>query len=192
MMKKRIIIVDDEPLTRMDLSEILEDAGYSVVGEASDGIDAVELCRKEKPDLIIMDIKMPLLDGLSASKIIQKEELSGAIILLTAYSGKEFIEKATNVGVIGYLVKPIDEKSLLPAVEVALAKGIEFNKIKQDLKETKDKLESRKIVEKAKGILMKKYGLNEDDAYKKIRSLSMNKSCSMKDIAEMVILSDEE
>ncbi|WP_072902053.1 ANTAR domain-containing response regulator [Hathewaya proteolytica] len=191
-MKKRIIIVDDEPLTRMDLSEILEDAGYSVVGEASDGIDAVELCRKEKPDLIIMDIKMPLLDGLSASKIIQKEELSGAIILLTAYSGKEFIEKATNVGVIGYLVKPIDEKSLLPAVEVALAKGIEFNKIKQDLKETKDKLESRKIVEKAKGILMKKYGLNEDDAYKKIRSLSMNKSCSMKDIAEMVILSDEE
>lgn len=190
-MKKRIIIADDEPISRMDLREILEDAGYSVVGEASDGFDAVELCRKERPDLIIMDIKMPLLDGLSASKMIQKEELAGSVILLTAYSGKEFIEKATNVGVIGYLIKPIDEKSLLPAVEVALAKGIEFNKIRDDLRKANDKLESRKKVEKAKGILMSKHNLSEDDAYNKIRTLSMNKRCSMKEIAEIIILSEE-
>lgn len=191
-MKKRIVIVDDEPLTRMDLKEILEDAGYIVVGEASDGFDAVELCRRERPDLILMDIKMPLLDGLSASKMIQKEEIAGAIILLTAYSGKEFIEKATKAGVIGYLIKPIDEKALLPAVEVALAKGKEFNKIKEDLKETKEKLDSRKKVEKAKGILMTKYSLSEDESYNRIRTLSMNKRCSMKEIAEIIILSSEE
>lgn len=191
-MKRRIIIADDEPITRMDLREILEEAGYEVLGEASDGFDAVELCRKYKPDLVIMDIKMPLLDGLSASKIIHKEELVGGIILLTAYSGKEFIEKATNVGVIGYLVKPIDEKSLLPAIEVALSKGQEFKKIRQDLKKTKDMLDSRKKVERAKGILMSKYELNEEDAYSKIRNLSMNKRASMKEIAEMIIISSEE
>lgn len=191
-MKKRIIIIDDEPLTRMDLKEILEDAGYDIVGEASDGFDAVELCRKEKPDLILMDIKMPLLDGLSASKMIQKEGIAGSIILLTAYSGKEFIEKATKAGVIGYLVKPIDERSLLPAVEVALAKGKEFNKIREDLKVTKEKLDSRKKVEKAKGILMIKYGLSEDESYNRIRTLSMNKRCSMKEIAEIIILTNEE
>lgn len=191
-MKRRIIIADDEPITRMDLREILEEAGYKVLGEASDGFDAVELCRKYKPDLVIMDIKMPLLDGLSAAKIIHKEELVGGVILLTAYSGKDFIEKATNVGVIGYLVKPIDEKSLLPAVEVALSKGREFKKVKEDLKKTKNMLDSRKKVERAKGILMSKYKLNEEEAYAKIRNLSMNKRASMKEIAEMIIVSSEE
>lgn len=191
-MKRRIIIADDEPITRMDLREILEEAGYEVLGEASDGFDAVELCRKYKPDLVIMDIKMPLLDGLSASKIIHKEELVGGIILLSAYSGKEFIEKATNVGVIGYLIKPIDEKSLLPAVEVALSKGQEFKNIRQDLKKTKNMLDSRKKVERAKGILMSKYALNEEEAYARIRNLSMNKRASMKEIAEMIIVSSEE
>lgn len=191
-MKRRIIIADDEPITRMDLREILEEAGYEVLGEASDGFDAVELCRKYKPDLVIMDIKMPLLDGLSASKIIHKEELVGGIILLSAYSGKEFIEKATNVGVIGYLIKPIDEKSLLPAVEVALSKSQEFKNIRQDLKKTKNMLDSRKKVERAKGILMSKYELNEEEAYARIRNLSMNKRASMKEIAEMIIVSSEE
>jgi response regulator NasT len=129
--KKRIVIADDEPITRMDIREILEDAGYDVVGDVSDGFDAIEICRKLKPDLVLMDIKMPLLDGISAAKVINKEELVDSIILLTAYSDKNFIDKAKDVGVIGYLVKPVNEKSLLPAVEIALNKGREIKKLKR-------------------------------------------------------------
>lgn len=187
-MKKRIVIADDEPITRMDIREILEDAGYDVVGDVSDGFDAIEICRKLKPDLVLMDIKMPLLDGISAAKVINKEELVDSIILLTAYSDKNFIDKAKDVGVIGYLVKPVNEKSLLPAVEIALNKGREIKKIKKEIKNVNDKLNARKIIEKAKGILMEKHKLTEQEAYDKIRTLSMNKRTSMREIAEAILL----
>jgi len=186
--KKRIVIADDEPITRMDIREILEDAGYDVVGDVSDGFDAIEICRRLKPDLVLMDIKMPLLDGISAAKVINKEELVDSIILLTAYSDKNFIDKAKDVGVIGYLVKPVNEKSLLPAVEIALNKGREIKKIKKEIKNVNDKLNARKIIEKAKGILMEKHKLTEQEAYDKIRTLSMNKRTSMREIAEAILL----
>ena len=189
-MKKKIVIADDEPITRIDLREILEEANYDVVGEATDGFDAVELCKKHLPDLVLMDIKMPLLDGINAANIIMKEELANSVILLTAYSGKEFIEKAKVAGVMGYLVKPIDDKSLLPAVEIALSKGKEIKKMKRDIKKANEKLEARKKIEKAKGILMRKNGMNEDEAYNKIRALSMNKRVSMKEIADILIMSN--
>lgn len=188
-MVKRIVIADDEPITRMDLREMLETAGYNVVGEASDGFDAIELCRKHKPDLILMDIKMPLLDGINACKIINEDELSDSIILLTAYSDKTFIERAKEVGVIGYLVKPIDDRALLPAVEIALSKGKEFKTIKKEAKTANEKLEARKIIEKAKGIIMKEKNVDEDKAYAYIRELSMNKRTSMKEISEIIIMS---
>ncbi|MEG1255507.1 response regulator [Clostridium sp.] len=190
-MDKRIVIADDEPITRMDLSEILEAAGYDVVGEASDGFDAVELCRKHSPDLVLMDIKMPLLDGLNAAKIIQNENLASGIVLLTAYSGKEFVEKATKIGAIGYIVKPIDEKSIIPTLEVAISKSAEIKKMKMDIQNACGKLEERKIIEKAKGLLMKIDKITEQDAYDHVRTLSMNKRCSMGDIAKAIIMSYE-
>lgn len=133
-MTKRIVIADDEPVTRMDLSEILEDAGYNVVGSASDGFDAIELCREFKPDLVLMDVKMPLLNGLKAAKIITEEQLTNCVILLTAYSGQEFIEEAKkNLGVMGYLVKPINDRNLLPAIEIALSKSQQIEAIKKKM-----------------------------------------------------------
>ncbi|PWJ95938.1 response regulator receiver and ANTAR domain protein [Oceanotoga teriensis] len=138
-MKEKIVIADDEPITRQDLREILEIAGYNVVADASDGFDAVELCRKFKPDLVLMDIKMPLLDGLNASKIITSEGLAGGVILLTAYSDEDFIAKAKKSGVIGYLVKPIDERSLIPSIEISLSKCVEINRMKEDIKKANKK-----------------------------------------------------
>ncbi len=190
-MTKRIVIADDEPVTRMDLSEILEDAGYNVVGLASDGFDAVELCREFKPDLVLMDVKMPLLNGLKAAKIITEEQLTNCVILLTAYSGQEFIEEAKNLGVMGYLVKPINDRNLLPAIEIALSKSQQIEAIKKDANKARQQVEDRKIIEKAKGVLIKDYGISEEDAYKKIRNLSMNKRRSMKDIANAIILNNQ-
>ena len=117
----RVVIADDEPITKMDLAEILTGVGYKIAAEASDGFDAVEACRKHHPDLVLLDIKMPFLDGLAAAKIIYEEELADTIIMLTAYSEREFVEQAKDYGVSGYLVKPIDEKSLIPNIELVVA-----------------------------------------------------------------------
>lgn len=189
-MKKRIVIADDEPITRMDFFELLKEANYDVVGEASDGFDAVELCRKLKPDLVLMDVKMPLLDGLKASKIITQENLVSSVVLITAYSGKEFIDRAKEAGVMGYIVKPVDEKSLLPTIEVAISKGEEFKKIKEEAVKVEKELEARKIIERAKGVLMSKYGLSEKEAYNKIRKLSMDKRCAMEEIANAILINE--
>jgi len=189
---KRIVIADDEPITRMDLCEILNENGYIIVGEASDGFDAIELCRKHNPDLIILDIKMPLLDGLKASKIISNDNFDVPIILLTAYSGKEFIEQAKEASVMGYLVKPIDERTLLTTVEIAISKNQEVKRIKKDYDRIVENLNDRKLIEKAKGLIMKKYGMNEEDAYNYIRKLSMDKRCPMKQIADIILISERE
>ena len=189
-MKKRIVIADDEPITRMDFTELLEDAGYDVVGQAEDGFDAIELCRKLKPDLILMDVKMSLLNGIKAAKVISEEKISTAIVLVTAYSSKEMIEQAKDAGVSGYIVKPADEKTLVATIEVAIAKSEEFRKIEKDIDKTLEELEGRKTIEKAKGIIMKNYNISEDEAYKQIRKLSMNKRCSMNDIAKAIILNN--
>ncbi|MEG2074767.1 MAG: response regulator, partial [Angelakisella sp.] len=118
------IVVDDEPITRMDLSDMLREQGFSVVGEASDGFDAIELCRSLSPDVVLMDIRMPVFDGLSASETILSEELAGCVVLLTAFSSKELVERANQIGVTGYLVKPVEERLLLPTIEVALAQSL--------------------------------------------------------------------
>lgn len=189
---RRIVIADDEPITRMDLCEILQGNGYLVAGEASDGFDAVEMCRKNNPDLVLMDVKMPFLDGIKAAKVIVNENLALSVILLSAYSGNEFVEQAKEAGVMGYLIKPIDEKTLLTSIEIAVSKGEELKKIKQDYYKMKETLNNRKVIEIAKGLMMKKYGLNEDEAYNHLRKLSMDKRCAMKQIAETILMNERE
>lgn len=190
-MSKKIVIADDEPITRMDIREMLEEAGYVVVGEASDGFDAIEICKKHLPNIVIMDIKMPLLDGINASKIIIQEGLADGIILLSAYSDTNFVEKAKDAGVIGYLVKPLDNKSLIPAVEVAMSKSNELKEMKNNMINIEKKLEARKLIEKAKGILMTQQGISEEEAFSMIRNLSMKKRVTMKDIAGIIIMSKD-
>lgn len=191
-MNGRIVIVDDEPITRMDIRGMLEAENYEVVGEASDGIEAIELCKKHLPDLVIMDISMPLLDGLKASKKILDEKYTKSIILLTAYSDKENIEKAKKYGVSGYLVKPIMEKSLTPMVEVAIANGTKTREYEISLEKLTKKLSDRKLIEKAKGIIMVEQNLSEEEAYQLLRELSMNKRCPISEIAEMFVVSEDD
>ena len=187
-MSYKIVIADDEPITRLNMYEILVGAGYDVVGEAGDGFDALDLCRTYHPDLALLDIKMPLIDGLKAAQLIKDEKLAGSVLLLTAYSGKEFVDQAKDAGVEGYLVKPVSEESLLPMVEVAIAKGREMDRMREDVRKAQDELEGRKLIERAKGILMAQEKLCEDDAYKKIRKISMDKGRPMKDIAKAILL----
>ena len=190
-MKTKIVIVEDDPITRMDISEILIEEGYDVVGSASDGFDAIKLCKELNPDLVLMDIKMKMLDGLKASKILIDEGISSCIVMLTAYSTKELIEESKNIGVSGYVVKPVDEKNLIPAIEVALSKNRELEKMKKEIEDTNNKLEERKYIERAKGILIDEKNITEEEAYQAIRKLSMDKRVSMMDIAKVLILNSE-
>jgi len=184
----RIIIADDEPITRMDLKELLEQEGYDVVAEAADGFDAVEKCRTELPDLIIMDVKMPFMDGLMAADIIAEERLAGTVVLLTAYCDRKFIEEAKKSGVSGYLVKPVDEKSFIAALESAVERSKEMYKLKKEYRTITKRLESRTVIEQAKGVIMSKQGFTEQAAYDYIRNASKLKNVSMKKIAEIILM----
>ena len=188
MQELRIVIADNESIIRMDLREMLEDAGHEIVGEASNGLKAVELTRKERPDLVIMDIKMPEMDGIAAATIISQEKLA-PFLLLTAFSQSEIVEKAKDSGVLGYLVKPIKEESLFPAIEIALSRFREFTDLEKELEDIKVSLETRKVLDRAKGILMEAYQLSEAEAYRKIQQYSMAKRRSIKDIAEAIVRS---
>ena len=184
----RVVIADDEPITRMDIKEILTEKGYEVIGEVGDGFDAVEICKAQKPDLVLMDIKMPLLDGLSAARIMTEEGVDAAVVLLTAYSEREFIDSAKDIGVSGYLVKPIDEKSLIPSIELAVARNKEMRKRRRDIEKVSERLENRSIIEKAKGRIMERDGITEQEAYDFIRKLSLTKGMSMRRVAEILLL----
>ncbi|TWH47793.1 ANTAR domain-containing response regulator [Sporomusa sp. KB1] len=182
----RIVIADNESIIRMDLKEILEEAGHTVVGEATDGVKAVELARKCHPDLVIMDIKMPEMDGITAAKIISNEKLA-PVLLLTAFSQKEIVEKAKDSGVLAYLVKPVKEANLFPAMEIALSRFKEFAELERELEEVKNSLETRKILDRAKGILMDAYSLSETEAYRRIQQYSMSKRKSIRDVAAAIV-----
>ena len=190
-MKRTIVIVDDEPITRMDTREILEANGYEVVGEASDGFEAIEVCKKYNPSLVLMDIDMPLLDGIKASKVLTKEKLVGGVILLTAFEDKKYIEMAKEVGAFGYMIKPVNEKVFIPTVEMCLSKAEEFDELKKDYDKINNKLNDRKLIEKAKGILVKQLNSNENDAYNRIRKLSMDRRTTMAEIAKIIIVGYE-
>ena len=184
----RVVIADDEPITRMDLKELLTGEGYQVVGEAADGFDAVEACKQTRPDLVLMDVKMPLLDGLSAARIVYEEGLADTVMMLTAYSERAFVEQAKDVGAAGYLVKPIDEKSLIPSIELAVARSKDMKKLRKDMQKVSERLENRSIIEKAKGQVMAQEGMTEQDAYDYIRKLSQTKNLSMRRVAEIILM----
>ncbi|MFN3698953.1 MAG: ANTAR domain-containing response regulator [Dictyoglomus sp.] len=186
----RVLIAEDEPIVRMDIKELLESQGYEVVGEAADGQTAIEIARKLKPDVIIMDIRMPNLDGIEAAKILTQEDIA-PIIFLTAYSDKELVEKAKEVGVIAYIVKPFKESDLFPAIEIAIARFKEFQLLRKEVANLKDALETRKLVDRAKGLLMDREGLKEHEAFRLIQKASMDKRKPMKEIAQAIILAYE-
>ncbi len=190
MDRTRIIIADDESLIRMDLREMLANLGYLVVGEVGDGRSAVNLARELRPDVVIMDIKMPDLDGIDAAKILTEERIA-PVILLTAYSQKDLVERAKEAGVVGYMVKPFREADLVPAIEVALARFKEFEALHKEVNDLQLALETRKLVDRAKGILMDTQSLSESDAFRKIQKMSMNTRKPMKEVAEAIILAHQ-
>ena len=190
MERTRIVIADDESIVRTDLKEILTTLGYLVVGDVGDGRSAVNLGRELKPDVILMDIKMPDMDGIEAAKILTEEQIA-PVVLLTAYSQKELVDRAKEAGVVGYLIKPFRETDLMPAIEVAMSRFKEFQAVRQEVSDLHNALETRKLVERAKGILMDSQGMNEQEAFRKIQKMSMNTRKPMKEVAEAIILAHE-
>ncbi len=186
----RILIADDESLIRLDLKEMLSHLGYDVVAEVGDGGAAIDLSRKLKPDLVIMDIKMPEVDGIAAAEILTREQIA-PVVLLTAYSDQALVERARDAGVVGYVVKPFREAELLPVIELSLTRFAEFTALRKEVGDLRDALETRKVVERAKGVLMEVHGLAEADAFRRIRKTSMDSRKSMKEVAEAILLTYE-
>lgn len=187
MPQTRLVIADDESLIRMNLKETLVGLGYLVVGEAGDGVSAINLARELRPDLVVMDIKMPKLDGIQAAEVLTQERIA-PVVLLTAYSDRELVDRAKDSGVVSYLVKPFREADLLPAIEVAMARFNELRAMDKQIGDLKESIETRKVVERAKGLLMEQQGLSEADAFRKIQQLSMNTRKPMKEIAQALLL----
>lgn len=190
MDKLRIVIADDESIIRLDLKETLQRMGHQVVAEAGDGRTAVDLVRQHRPDLAILDVKMPELDGIDAAKEISGEELA-PVLLLTAYSQQDLVERAMHAGVFGYVVKPFTESDLLPAMNVSIARFREFREIAEQADSLASALETRKLVDRAKGLLMDRHGLRENEAFRRIQQQSMNTRKSMREIAEAIIIASE-
>ena len=183
----RLVIADDESLIRMDLKETLVGLGYLVVGEAGDGVSVVNLARELRPDLVIMDIKMPKLDGIQAAKVLTEDKIA-PVLLLTAYSDRELVDRAREAGVVNYIVKPFRDAELLPAIEIAMARYAEFQEMDKKIGDLTEVLETRKLVERAKGVLMDTQGLKEQEAFRKIQQLSMNTRKTMREIAQAILL----
>ena len=190
MNKLRILVVDDEAILRLDLSEMLAERGHDVVGEADNGADAVTMARDLKPDLVIMDVKMPGMSGLEASKIIADEQIA-PVLLRTADSQRDVVEQATDSGVMAYLVKPIREEELTPAIEIAINRWNSYKNLQGELEKAKEDLETRKLLDRAKGILMDQHGFSEHDAFQAMQHLSMDRRLSLKAVAQAVIAAAE-
>ncbi len=186
----RIIIADDESLIRLDLREMLTHLGYDVIGEASEGRSAMDLARTLRPDLLIMDIKMPGLDGIAAAEELTRERIA-PVVLVTAYSDQALVERARDAGVVGYVVKPFREAELRPVIELSRARFNEFRTLEREVGDLREALETRKLIERAKGVLMEVHGLREAEAFHRIRKTSMDARKSMKDVAEAVLLAHD-
>ena len=184
-MTRRVLVAEDEAIIRMDLREMLEEEGFDVVGEAADGRKAVDLAREHKPDLVILDIKMPGMNGIRAAEIITRERIS-AVVILTAFSQRDLAAQAAHAGAMAYVVKPFQKSDLLPAIEVALQRYGDMSRLTEEVGELEDKLETRKLVERAKGVLQEQ-GLSEDDAYKLMQRAAMDRSISMAEVARLVL-----
>ena len=179
----RIAVVDDEPITRMDICGMLQDLGYEVAGEAGDGFDAVALCRQTHPDAVLMDVKMPVFDGLSAAQTILEEDLAGCVVLLTAFSDEEIVEKAGRIGVTGYLMKPVEQGRLRPVIELAMAQSKRLRESRQETQDAQKKLEESRVISRAVGLYAKKQGISETESYAVLRKTAMDKRLPMAEIA---------
>jgi two-component system, response regulator PdtaR len=182
----RVVVAEDEAIIRLDLKEMLEEEGLEVVGEAGDGDAALRLARDHAPDLVIMDIKMPGMDGLSAAERIVDEELA-AVLILTAFSQDALVRRAAEAGAMGYLVKPFQKSDLLPAIEVAVARGAQLTALKREARDATERLATRKVVDRAKGRLMDRDGMTEADAFRLLQKRAMDERRSLRAVAEEVL-----
>jgi AmiR/NasT family two-component response regulator len=183
----RILIADDEPLVRLDLRKMLENMGHQIVGEAGNGAEAVDAARLSKPDVVILDIKMPVMDGIEAAETISSEGIA-PVLLLTAYSQADLVERAREAGVYAYMIKPFKEADLLPSIELAMARFAQLTALESTASTLEERLETRKTVERAKGVLIDRYGLKEHEAFRRLQMQSMNTRKSMREIAEAVLI----
>jgi AmiR/NasT family two-component response regulator len=181
----RVVVVEDEGLIRMDVVSTLQEAGFEVVGEGSDGEQAIELATEHEPDLVVMDIKMPKLDGISAAEKIA--ELKIPVVLLTAFSQADLVSRAAEAGAMAYVTKPFKPADLLPAIQIALARHEELTALEAEISDLSDRLETRKLMDRAKGLLMSKMKLSEPDAFRWIQKASMDRRLSMAQVAKAVI-----
>lgn len=183
---RRVLIAEDEALIRLDLAEMLREEGYEIVGEAGDGQEAVELAERHKPDLVIMDVKMPRRDGIDAATEIAGKRIA-PIVVLTAFSQRDLVERARDAGAMAYLVKPFNASDLIPAIELAVSRFGEITALEREVATLSDRLETRKIVDRAKGLLQAKQGMTEPEAFKWIQRAAMDRRTTMKRVAEVVV-----
>ena len=184
--RRRVIVAEDESLIRMDIVEILTDNGFDVVGEAGDGETAVQLATELRPDLVVMDVKMPKLDGISAAERLSKNHIA-PVVLLTAFSQKELVERASEAGALAYVVKPFTPNDLLPAIEIALARYQQIIALESEVADLAERFETRKLVDRAKGLLMTQLKVSEPDAFRWIQKTAMDRRLSMREVATLVI-----
>ncbi|MGH3646752.1 MAG: ANTAR domain-containing response regulator [Micromonosporaceae bacterium] len=183
---RRVLIAEDEALIRLDLAEMLAEEGYVVVGEAGDGETAIRLAEETKPDLVILDIKMPIMDGIAAAERIAGSRLA-AVVILTAFSQRDLVERARTAGAMAYLVKPFQKSDLVPAIEIAMSRFAEVMALESEVASLSDRLETRKAVERAKGVLMSDYGMSEPEAFRWIQRNAMDHRMTMRDVAERIV-----
>lgn len=183
---RRVVVAEDESLIRLDIVETLRDNGFDVVGEAGDGEAAVALATELRPDLVVMDVKMPKLDGISAADLLTKGRIA-PVVLLTAFSQKELVERATEAGALAYVVKPFTPNDLLPAIEIALARHAQIVALETEIADLAERFEARKLVDRAKGLLNEKMGLTEPEAFRWIQKASMDRRMTMQAVAAAII-----
>ena len=183
---RRVVVAEDESLIRLDIVEILRDNGFEVVGEAGDGETAVALATELRPDLVIMDVRMPNLDGIEAAKRLSENHVA-PVVLLTAFSQKELVDRATEAGALAYVVKPFTPNDLLPAIEIALARYQQIIALEAEVADLNERFETRKLVDRAKGLLNEKMGLSEPEAFRWIQKASMDRRLTMQDVAKAII-----
>jgi response regulator NasT len=184
--RPRVLVAEDEALIRLDLVELLGDEGYDVVGEAGDGEAAVAMARELRPDLVVMDVKMPKLDGISAASVIAEERIA-PVVMLTAFSQRELVERARGAGAMAYVVKPFDASDVVPAIEIAMARFAEIRSVEAEVADLEERFASRKAVDQAKGLLQEGLGLTEPEAFRWIQKTAMDLRKSMREVAEGVI-----
>jgi AmiR/NasT family two-component response regulator len=183
---RRVLVAEDEALIRLDLAEMLGEAGYDVVGQASNGEQAVEMASELEPDLVIMDVKMPVMDGLTAAEQIGEKRLC-PVVMLTAFSQTELVERARDAGVMAYIVKPFTSNDVRPAIDIALSRWAELKALESEVADLGERLETRKAVERAKGILMKKLKISEAEAFRWIQKTAMDRRMGMREVADAVV-----